>query len=140
MSETSFDTEIDTEIADRIVSLSRTSLGDSLRSVLYFTPSAFDVLYVRRDLYESTEVARPIKEPLVEFEQVGFAEAPVRTAISRREGSSIGPYEFTVRFHSDGFVVRAIEGDGGVILTTDSMDVTAFEEAINAIQRLLVER
>ena len=139
MSETHFVTDIDEELADRIVSVSRTSLGDSLRSVLYFTPSAFDVLYVRQDLYESPEQARPIKEPLVEFEQVGFAEAPVRTAVSTREESSIGPYEFTVRFHSDGFVLRAIEGDDGVVLTTDSMDVTAFEEAFSAIRRLLAE-
>lgn len=39
--------------------------------------------------------------------------------ISEREGSSIGPYEFTVRFHEDGFVVRMLEGDAGVLLTVD---------------------
>lgn len=83
-------------------------------SVVFFTPSAFDVLYVRQDLYDSTERVRDIKSGLVDLERMGFAEATVRTAISEREtGSTIGPYEFTVRFHDDGFVVRVIEGDHG---------------------------
>lgn len=139
MAGTTFGTGIDDHLADRIVSGSRTSLGDLLRSVLYFIPSDFDVLYVRQDLYESSEAARPFKQMLVEFEQVGFAEAPIRTAISKGEVSSIGPYDFTVRFHRDGFVVRTIEGNHGVILTTDSMDIAAFEEASSLIRKLLAE-
>lgn len=137
MSETRFTTGIDDAVAENIVSAARTSLSDTLRSVIYFTPSSFDVLYVRQDLYDAPENARSFKKPLVELEQVGFAEAPVRTAIFQQEESAIGAYEFTVRFHHDGFVVRTIEGNHGVLLTTDSMAVTAFEEAISAIQKLL---
>lgn len=139
MAETGFHTELDEELANGIVSAARTSLGDVLRSVVYFTPAAFDVLYARQDLYASTEEARPVKESLVELELVGFAEVPLRTDVSKREESSMGPYEFTVRFHYDGFVLRAIEGDHGVLLTTDSMDVKAFDEAISAIRGLLTE-
>jgi len=134
----SFETNIGETMADSVVSAARTSLGDTLRSVVYFTPSAFDVLYTRRDLYESTERTAEAKSQLVEFERTGFAEGPVRTVVAGMEGGSdIGSYEFTVRFHGDGFVVRVIQGDAGVLFTTDDMDVAAFEDAASAIRRLL---
>jgi hypothetical protein len=105
---------------------------------MYFTPSEFDVLYVRRDLYRTEDEVREAKSQLVEFEEVGFAEAPIRTAISRSgPGSSIGGYDFTVRFYDDGFVIRVITGDAGVLLTTDDMDVNAFDDAVSAITGLL---
>jgi hypothetical protein len=131
-------TGIDEELADGLVSAARTSLGDTLRSVVYFTPSRFDVLYVRQDLYDSPEAAREAKSRLVDFERVGFAEAPVRTAISTDDDASgIGPYAFTVRFHEDGFVVRILGGDAGVVLTTDAMNVTAFEDVAGSIRALV---
>ncbi len=133
---------VDDPTARRLVSAVRTSLGDTLRSVVVFTPSAFDVLYVRTDLYDSEEDARAAKERLVELERVGFAESPARTAIARRAtdsgaGSEVGAYEFTVRFHERGFVVRVIHGDVGVLLTADSMDVNAFEDAVSAVRGVL---
>ncbi|MDS0281692.1 DUF7522 family protein [Haloarcula onubensis] len=138
MYETPFETEIDTQVADSVVSAARTSVGDTLRSVIYFTPSAMDLLYVRRDLYDSRRRAIEAKSRLVEFERVGFAEAPVRTALSApRDPESIGPYDFTVRVHEDGFVVRVLAEEDGVILTTDDMDVEAFDEAAVAITKLL---
>jgi hypothetical protein len=141
MSQTTTRTDVDEDLAESLVSASRTSLGDNLRSVIYFTPSAFDVLYVRRDLYDSTEDARDVKSPLVDIETVGFGEAPIRSAISREEApSSIGSYTFTVRFHDEGFVVRVLDGDVGVLLTTDSMDVRAFEEGVSAVKKLLSGR
>lgn len=44
MSSPSFTTGISEETVDTILSVTRTSLGDTLRSVVYFTPSAFDLL------------------------------------------------------------------------------------------------
>ena len=121
-----------------IVAAARTGLGDQLRSVIGFTPGSFAVLYTRADLYEPGVDVPEVKRPLVELERVGFAEAPVRTALSAdAPGTHIGPYDFTVRFHEDGFVARVIEGDRGVLLTTDSMDVRAFREAATAIRTLL---
>ncbi|MFC5279455.1 hypothetical protein ACFPM1_11910 [Halorubrum rubrum] len=132
------ETGIGSDRVDSLVSATRTSLGDSLRSVVYFTPSAFDVLYVRQDLYASDDAAREVKAELVSLEQVGFAERPVRTTIAHRDiGSDIGPYNFTVRFHENGFVVRVLQDDVGVLFTADSMDVSAFEEAISAIRGVL---
>jgi len=125
-------------VNDAIVSAVRTSLGDTVRSVIYFTPSAFDVLYVRQDLYGSSDEIHEAKSQLVEFERVGFAEGPIRTAIAQREGGSdIGPYHFTIRVHDRGFVVRVIVDDAGVLFTADAMDIAAFEDAAAAIVRLL---
>ncbi|MFC6731654.1 hypothetical protein [Haladaptatus sp. DYSN1] len=133
-----FGTGIDHELAESIVSAARTSLGDTLRSVVYFTPSQFDVLYTRTDLYESGAEVRDAKSRLVDLEMMGFAEAPLRTVLTETSApSSIGPYEFTVRFHEEGFVVRVVRGNHGVLLTTDAMDVNAFEETVDAFNRLL---
>jgi hypothetical protein len=138
MSNTEYKTDVDPTTAERLVSAARTGLGDTLRSVVYFTPSAFDVLYVRGDLYDSPEAARPAKSRLVEAERSGFAELPLRARHGKSgERSSIGDYRFTVRFHDEGFVVRILEGDGGVVLTTDDMDVRAFTEAATAIRSVL---
>ena len=128
------------EAREPIVSAVRTSLGDAVRSVIYFTPSRFDVLYVRKDLYGSPDEVEEAKSQLVEFERVGFAEGPIRTAIAQRAGGSdIGPYEFTIRVHDRGFVVRVIVDDAGVLFTADTMDIAAFEDAAAAIVRLLHE-
>lgn len=133
-----FETGISDELADSILSATRTSLGDTLRSVVYYTPTSFDLLYVRQDLYPSDETARERKAQLVQLEHVGFAERSARTVIAHREdGPDIGPYNFTVRFHDDGFVVRVLEGDAGVLFTVDSMDVSAFREAVSAIRGVL---
>jgi hypothetical protein len=136
----SFETNLTEDMATGLVSAARTSLGDTLRSVVYFTPSAFDVLYVRQDLYETPDSMTDSKSHLVEFERTGFAEVPIRTMIARmQDGSDIGRYEFTVRFHENGFVVRVIQGDSGVLFTADNMDVSAFDEAASAIRKLLDE-
>lgn len=133
-----FDTGISDGMADSVLSATRTSLGDTLRSIVYFTPSSFDLLYVRQDLYPSDEAARERKAQLVRLERVGFAERPARTEIAHSgDGPDIGPYNFTVRFHDDGFVVRALEGNSGVLFTTDSMDVSAFRETVSAIRGIL---
>lgn len=134
-----YHTGIGSELAEGIIGAARTGLGDTLRSVVYFTPSAFDVVYLRSDLYESPEAARTAKSRLVDFETVGFAESPVRSALAAEDPVGIGDYEFTVRFHRDGFVVRILEGDHGVLLTTDAMDVDEFETAAATISTLLLE-
>ncbi|WP_340102208.1 DUF7522 family protein [Salinibaculum salinum] len=125
-------------MAEQIFSTTRTSLGETLRSVVYFTPSSFDLLYVRQDLYPSDEAAQDRKAQLVQLEQVGFAERSARTEIAHSDdGRDIGPYNFTVRFHDLRFVVRVLEGDAGVLFTADSMDVSSFREAVSAIRGVI---
>lgn len=136
-----YKTEIDAQFAESVVSTARTSIGDTLRSVIYFTPEEMDLLYVRSDLYDSKQRALEAKSRLVEFERVGFDEAGVRTALAvPSDPESIGPYDFTVRFHDDGYVVRVLTDDTGVILTSDEIDVEAFDDAAVAITRLLRDR
>lgn len=131
-----YETDVTEELASRLVSAARTGLGDSLRSVVYFTPSKFDVLYVRRDLYDSPESLTRAKSRLVDPETVGFAEASLRRATGTAD-SDLGSYGFTVRFHDDGYVVRVLDGDRAVLLTTDSMEVDEFEETAIAVRKLL---
>lgn len=134
-------TGIDAGAADGLVSTVRTTLGDTLRSVVYFTPAAFDVLYVRQDLYDTHDSAREAKAPLVDIERSGFGEAPVRTALAGGGvATGLGEYRFTVRFHADGFVARIIEGNAGVVVTTDAMDVRGFEDAAAAVRTFLTDR
>jgi hypothetical protein len=133
------ETGIRGDTAESVVSAARTSLGGSLRSVVYFTPSARDVLYVRQDRYVSDDAAREAKAELVDLERVGFAERPVRARLARRASGSgsdsgIGAYGFTIRAHENGFVVRALEDDAGVLLTADTMDISTFGEAITAVR------
>ena len=139
MNDRQYRTGVDPTTADELVSAARTGLGDTLRSIVHFTPSTFDVLYARRDLYDDHGAVRDAKSRLVAIERSGFAEKPLRTALGGDSlgRTSIGPYRFTVRFHDGGFVVRVIEGDSGVLLTTDEMDVRAFEEAAVAVRRIL---
>ncbi|WP_277554006.1 DUF7522 family protein [Halobaculum limi] len=129
---------LDAANTDAIVTAARTGLGDDLRSVIGFTRDSFDVLYTRSDLYDETTDVRAVKRPLVELERVGFDEIPIRTSTgSGTTADAIGPYSFTVRFHERGFLARVIEDDVGVLLTTDELDVRAFEEAASAVRRLL---
>ena len=141
MSNTQYRTGIDLTTADELVSAARTGLGDTLRSIVHFTPAEFDVLYVRQDLSDASAEVHEAKSQLVAVERSGFAEKPLRTALGEGtlERASVGPYRFTVRFHDNGFVVRLIEGDSGVLLTADEMDVRAFEEAAVAIRGILAE-
>lgn len=133
-----FSTGIETPFADSVISIARTSVGDTLRSVIYFTTDEMDLLYVRADLYESRQGALEVKSRLVEFERAGFDEAPIRSVLSvPQEPESIGEYNFTVRIHDDGYVLRVLGDDAGVILTTDEMDVEAFEDAAVAITKLI---
>jgi hypothetical protein len=138
MHTTQYRTDVGATLAEGLVGAARASLGDTLRSVVYFTPADFDVLYVRQDIGGDPDAVRERKGRLVGYEATGFAEAPVRTALAAEsDDDGIGPYEFTVRFHGDGFVARVIEGEAGVLLTTDDMEVDAFEEAATAVRSLL---
>jgi hypothetical protein len=136
MSERAFETGIGAKLADEIVSAVRTSVGDTLRSVVYFTPTAFDVLYVRQGLYSTREATRRAKSRLVEFERSGFDEETDR---SDREDVAIGDYEFTVRVHGEGFVVRVLVGERGVLFTSDDIEIEAFDDAASAVRGLLRE-
>jgi hypothetical protein len=129
-----------TAFAEGLVRTCRTAVGDSLRSVVYFTPDEFEVLYLRQDLYlDDRERAREVKAEFVQSERVGFDERERYNKIAHEPGTEpdIGAYEFTIRVFSRGFVSRVIVGDHGVLLTTDALDVDVFEDLAVAVRSLL---
>ena len=136
------ETGISEEFADQIVRTCRTAIGDALQAVIYFTPEEFDMLYVRSDLYRGDKAeARKIKAEFVHSEQLGFDDREVYNRLSKEPGTEpeIGEYEFTIRVFSDGFASRVLSGGHGVLLTTDGLEMDAFEELAIAIRNLLRE-
>jgi hypothetical protein len=124
------------EVADGLVRISRTATGDSLRSVIYFTPDDFDVLYLRSDLDETADTRDTI-EKFVASERLGFDSQEQYRGISTE--LAIGEYEYTLRMFADGFLSRIIVGEHGVILTTDGQDIDNFKVVAVALRLLLVE-
>jgi hypothetical protein len=137
------DTRHAPEFGETLVSTARAAIGDTLRSVVWFTEEEFEVLYLRSDLYlDSPERAREVKGEFVESERAGFDEARRYNEWAAEDGVEphIGTYEFTLRVFSEGFVARVIEGDEGVIFTTDGIEMGAFEEFAVAVRRMLADR
>jgi len=136
------ETNIPEALSDSLLSSSRTALGDTLRTIVYFTPDAFDVLYTRSDLYGGDpERVREVKRRFVDSERVGFDAQETYQDLAGVPDAEpdIGEYEFTIRVFSDGFVSRAIVGDHGVLLTTDSMDINSFEELAVSLRKILAD-
>lgn len=130
-------TGVATELSDGLVSTARTGIGDTLRSVVYFTPETFEVLYVRKDLYDDEATLRAAKGRLVDIERTGFVDGPAYTELSSEDAPRYGEYEFTIRVFDEGFVSRVIVGEHGVLLTTDEMAVSEFEEVAVTLRKLL---
>ena len=134
-------TPLSERIGDGLVSICRTGIGDSLRSVVHFTEADFDVLYLRGDLDMDRERAIEAKKSFVDIERQGFQskETYRQLASSADSEPDIGEYELTIRVFSEGFVSRVIVGDHGVLMTTDGLDVDSFETVAVAIRILLEE-
>ena len=123
-----------------IVSICRTAVGDSLRSVIHFTRDDSELLYLRGDLYgDDRRRALEVKASLVERERVGFASTVRSQPYSAGAGSDpvLGDYEFTVQVFTDGFVCRIIVGDHGLLLTAEDIDIDRVEEVAVALRGLL---
>ncbi|ELZ78390.1 hypothetical protein C455_11923 [Haloferax larsenii JCM 13917] len=137
MTQTPSDSSV--SFADSIVSTCRPTLGDALRSVIYFTREDFDLLYVRQDLYGGDEEkARAVKAGLVESERTGFGPQEAYGRETHGESTpEFGEYEFTLRVFSEGFIGRVVVGDHGVIVTTDELELSEFEEMEVALGRIL---
>ncbi|WP_411964033.1 hypothetical protein [Haloferax sp. YSMS24] len=139
---TSTTIDVTDDFTEAIVSSSRTTLGDSLRSVIYFTRDDFEVFYVRQDLYGDEDEMHAAKAALVESERTGFGpqEKYARSDDAAGGNPDFGEYEFTLRVFSGGFVGRVVAGDHGVIVTTDQLELSEFEEMEVAIRRMLENR
>ncbi|MEF8856887.1 MAG: hypothetical protein V5A16_05635 [Haloplanus sp.] len=120
------DSLVDPSLEEQLVSACRTTVGDSLRSITYFTPDEYEQVYLRSDLQADADLAAS-----VEHEAAGF-----RTQMAYTE-SELGDYQYTLRVFENGFVTRVIDGDRGVFVTTDGITVLRSREVTEAIRSTL---
>jgi hypothetical protein len=115
------------ELADQIVTTARTATGDSLRSVTYFTRTDFDQLYLRDDLTQDADLST-----FVGHEWRGY-----RDTDSAYQTSELGAYKFTVRAFENGYLLRVAADRRGVLISTDGLSMSSYEEIAEALERML---
>ncbi|ADJ16409.1 DUF7522 family protein [Halalkalicoccus jeotgali] len=120
------DSEIDPGLADELVSVCRTVVGDELRSITHFTEDTVGQVYLRSDLERTADLVG-----FAEHERMGFRSQ------SAYRNTQLGDYEATIRMFEQGFLTRVIQGGHGVWVTTDSMDINRFEELSAALKSVL---
>lgn len=111
------------DAAEELVRATRTTVGDSLRSITYFTEDDVEGLYRRDDLDEDANITG-----FAEIERMGFRS---QTGYSR---SALGDYRFTIRVFDSGYVTRVIEGDHGIFIATGEMTTDRFSDAASAVR------
>ena len=121
---------LQSETADRVVTTARTAVGDSLRSVTYFTRDDYEQLYLRDDLERDADLST-----FIGHEWRGF-----KVAQSAYAGSELGEYRYTIRVFDNGFLIRITSDREGVFVTTDGLTIKDFEETATAISSVLEER
>ncbi|MFB6070653.1 MAG: hypothetical protein ABEJ76_06470 [Halanaeroarchaeum sp.] len=121
------ETLLDDEARDQLVSTCRTSVGDSLRSVTYFTRTAFEQLYLREDLARDADLST----------FVGHERRAYETTHDVYGDSELGAYEYTIRSFENGFLLRVTAENEGVYLTTDGLTIQQFDKVATAIERTL---
>ncbi|ELY64397.1 DUF7522 family protein [Natronococcus jeotgali] len=123
------DAIIDEAFADELRSACRTTVGDELRSITYFTEDDVEQAYLRSDLDRTADL-------------VGFAEHERRGFHSQSayRNTQLGEYEATIRMFENGYLTRVIRGGHGVWVTTDDMSMERFEELTSALEAILEER
>ena len=117
---------IDQELADELVSICRTAVGDELRSITYFTDDDVEQLYLRSDLDQTADLVG-----FAEHERLGFHSQ------SAYRNTQLGEYGATIRMFENGYLSRVIRGDHGVWVTTDDMSMERFEELTSALESVL---
>ncbi|WP_254521725.1 DUF7522 family protein [Natrinema caseinilyticum] len=119
---------IDSELADELYSVCRTTVGDELRSITYFTEDDVEQLYLRSDLEQTADLVG-----FADHERLGFHSQ------SAYRNTQLGEYQATIRMFDNGFLSRVIRGPHGVWVTTDDMSIERFEELTSALASVLDE-
>jgi hypothetical protein len=121
---------LNAEIADQIRTTCRTAIGDSLRSVTYFTRDDYEQLYLRGDLERDADLST-----FIGHEWRGF-----KTAQTAYQQSELGDYNYTIRVFDNGFLIRVTNDREGVFVTTDGLTIKDFEEVATAVEAVLSDR
>lgn len=115
------------ESGERLTSTARAVLGDSLRSVTYFTRTEFDQVYLRSDLERDADMDSFIGHEWQAFQmtQDTYGE------------SELGDYQYTIRTFENGFLIRVATEDEGVFVTTDGLTLRDFDDVATALRETL---
>ncbi|WP_254838700.1 DUF7522 family protein [Natronomonas marina] len=118
----------DQELDEELLSACRTTVGDELRSLTYFTADDHRLIYLREDLEHDGSI-----ETFAANERMGFASQ------GTYEDPELGDYEATVRVFENGYLTRVIVGDHGAFITTDEMKIERFSETAESVEEILAE-
>lgn len=119
---------IDPTLADELLSVCRTTVGDELRSITYFTEEDVEQVYLRSDLDRTADLVG-----FADHERLGFRSQ------SAYRNTQLGDYEATIRMFENGYLSRVIRGPHGVWVTTDDMSMDRFEELTSALESVLTD-
>jgi hypothetical protein len=117
---------LDSDFAEELISICRTTVGDELRSIAYFTDEDVEPVYLRDDLDRTADLVG-----FATHERLGFHDQ------SAYQDTQLGEYQATVRMFEDGYLTRVIYGQTGVWVTTDEMSIDRFEELVTALKTVL---
>ncbi|MDS0298429.1 hypothetical protein NDI76_06720 [Halogeometricum sp. S1BR25-6] len=120
---------VGSDLTESIRAACRTAVGDNLRSITYFTRSAFQQVYLRSDLDSDADLAG-----FVEHETDDFR------ATRAYRGSELGDYKYTIRAFENGYMTVVTRGEHGVFVTTDGITERTSEEVASALREILVEQ
>ena len=121
---------VDDSFADKLISTARTTAGDSLRSLTYFTRSNFEQLYLREDLQRDADL-----DSFIGHEWRGF-----KNTTNAYRGTELGEYNYTIRVFDNGFLLRVTSDRDGVFMTTDGATIRDFNTYAEAIVEVLKEK
>lgn len=121
------ETLLDEDARDQLVSTCRTSVGDSLRSITYFTRTEYEQLYLREDLSQDADLSTFI----------GHEWRDYQTTHDAYGESELGSDLYTIRSFENGFLLRVTADTEGVFLTTDGLSIQQFDKVATAIKTTL---
>ena len=113
-------------LREQLVSACRTSVGDELRSVTYFTVDEEEQLYLREDLEAGADVGA-----FADNERLGFQTQAVY------RDTELGEYLFNIRAFERGYLTRVVAGNHGAFVTTDEMEMNLFKDLASAVRTVL---
>ncbi|WP_224336310.1 DUF7522 family protein [Haloprofundus halobius] len=112
---------------DRLTTTCRTAVGDSLRSVTYFSRFDYEQVYLRSDLEQDADLSSFIGNEWHDF----------KTTQDAYHNSELGEYRYTIRVFDNGFLVRITTEDTGVFITTDGITMKDFQSLAAAVEPVL---
>lgn len=120
---------LSSEQSEKLVATAKEKTGGALRSVIYFTRSDFDQLYLRDTLERDADLSS-----FVGHEWRGYCETP-----NAYNTSELGEYDFTARGFENGYLLRVATERKGVLITTDSLSLKDYESLAESLQSVLCE-